>query len=70
MGSQVYQEAEGPEGQGGAVMVSAVVRSTPSAAFDVCAHASLAESRQSLTPGDKAREVALHHDLSSQSEAN
>ncbi len=34
-GRQVYQEAEGSEGQGGAIMVSAVVRSTPSAAFHV-----------------------------------
>ncbi|KAK9836134.1 hypothetical protein WJX81_004188 [Elliptochloris bilobata] len=32
-GVAVYQEAEGLEGQGGAIMVSAAVRSTPSAAF-------------------------------------
>ena len=49
VGSQVYQEAEGPEGQGGAIMVSAVVRSTPSAAFHVCAHTSLAKCGQSMT---------------------
>ena len=41
--SQVYQEAEGPEGQGGAIMVSAVVRSTPSAAFHVRAQTSPAK---------------------------
>lgn len=49
MRSQVYQEAEGPEGQGGAIMVSAVVRSTPSAAFHVCAQRSLAKYGQSMT---------------------
>ncbi|KAK9823769.1 hypothetical protein WJX72_005371 [[Myrmecia] bisecta] len=32
-GVAVYQEAEGPDGQGGAFMVSAVVRSHPRAAF-------------------------------------
>jgi hypothetical protein len=34
-GVSVYQEDEGPNGQGGAFMVSAIVRTSPQAVFKV-----------------------------------